>query len=247
MSVSCRTCDRLMSVYMLLLYTGALKLMSHVTRVNKSCDTYEWISHVTIGRLLQIIGLFCRKRPKTYTNESCNTYEWVMSRIWMSHVCIHAAAIQQHAYEWVVSLTKDDVTRMDERCSTYEWVMSIYRQYGSFLAFQILPFKVRAAKCSSVLQCVAVCCSVLQCVAVCCSVLQWSAVCCSPCPTKWVLQCVAVCCSVLQSVAGWCRVVQCVAVWYRVLQSVAVCHNEVQCLTVRYSALQCGKVWCNVL
>jgi len=61
------------------------------------------------------------------------------------------------------------------------------------LSIAILPVVIiRAAKCVTVLQRIAVCCScrraaaycsVLQCVAVCCSVLQ---------------VCVAVCCSVLQ-------------------------------------------------
>ena len=67
---------------------------SHVTHINESCHTYEWVmSHIWMIHV-------------THMNRSCHTYEWVvsnervMSHIWMSHV-----------------------TRMNESCHTYEWVM----------------------------------------------------------------------------------------------------------------------------
>ena len=48
--------------------------MSHVTRMNESCHTNEWVmSHVWISHVTQM-------------NESCHTYEWVTAHIWMSHV-----------------------------------------------------------------------------------------------------------------------------------------------------------------
>ena len=48
--------------------------MSHVTYMNDSCHTYEWVmSHICMSHA-------------THMNESCQTYEWVMSHIWMSHV-----------------------------------------------------------------------------------------------------------------------------------------------------------------
>jgi len=48
--------------------------MSHVTHMNESCHTYEWVmSHIWMSLV-------------THMNESCHTYEWVMSHIWMSTV-----------------------------------------------------------------------------------------------------------------------------------------------------------------
>ena len=48
--------------------------MSHVTHMNESCHTYEWVmSHIWMSHV-------------THMNESRHTYEWVMSHIWMSHV-----------------------------------------------------------------------------------------------------------------------------------------------------------------
>ena len=48
--------------------------MSHVTRMNESCHTYEWVmAHVWMSHV-------------TRMNESCHTYEWVMSHVWLSHV-----------------------------------------------------------------------------------------------------------------------------------------------------------------
>ena len=43
--------------------------MRHVTRMNESCHTYEWVmSHIWI-------------RHVTHINEACHTYEWVMSHL----------------------------------------------------------------------------------------------------------------------------------------------------------------------
>jgi len=70
---------------------------SHVTHMNQSCHTHEfvmphtWISHVT------------------HMNQSCHTHEWVMSHTWvgmfymtyMSHVT--RVFESRHAYEWVTS------------------------------------------------------------------------------------------------------------------------------------------------
>ena len=68
--------------------------MSHVTHMNESCHTYEWVmtriwmSHVTrADESLYIydwdMSLF-RIRPITYIDESCHTYGWVTWHIWMS-------------------------------------------------------------------------------------------------------------------------------------------------------------------
>ena len=50
--------------------TSLNELRSHVTRMNESCHTYEWVmSHVWRSHV-------------TRMNESCHTYEWVTSYIW---------------------------------------------------------------------------------------------------------------------------------------------------------------------
>ena len=48
--------------------------MSHVSHMNESCLTYEWVmSHIWMSHV-------------SHMNESCLTYWWVMSHMWMSHV-----------------------------------------------------------------------------------------------------------------------------------------------------------------
>jgi len=48
--------------------------MSHVTHVNESYHTCEWVMlHIWMSHV-------------THVNESCHTYEWVMSHMWMSHI-----------------------------------------------------------------------------------------------------------------------------------------------------------------
>jgi len=98
--------------------------MSHVTRMNESCHTYERVmSYVWMSRA-------------THMNESCRTYEWFMSHIWMTHVtheCFmpHTWMIQVthmnescRTYEWVMPhVWMSQAARMNESCRTYEWVM----------------------------------------------------------------------------------------------------------------------------
>jgi len=60
--------------------------MSHVTHMNESCHTYEWVmSHIWMSHV-------------THMNESCHIYEWVMSQHnscifcphfhpWLVHIC----------------------------------------------------------------------------------------------------------------------------------------------------------------
>jgi len=92
--------------------------MSHVTHMNESCHTYEWLL--------------------IHNNENCHTYKSVMSHMWMSHVThINGSC---HTYEWVMSyewlrsghtykwaiahMWMSHVPHMDESCHTYEWVIS---------------------------------------------------------------------------------------------------------------------------
>jgi len=72
--------------------------MSHVTHMNESCHTYEWVmSHICMSHVTHM-NESCQvyKWVTSYMNESCHTYEWDMSHIWLSHV-----------------------THMNESCPTY--------------------------------------------------------------------------------------------------------------------------------
>ena len=157
-----------------------LMWMSHVTLMDESCHTYEWVmSHSWMSHV-------------TLMNESCQTHEWVMSHIWMSH----ATHMNVSCNTWM-----SHVTHMNESCHTYEWVTGPVSQRWRPDQWQIhLPIDQLSCPASPMLQCITVCCSVLQCAAVYYSVLQCITVCCS------VLQCVAVYYSVLQCVAVYCSV-----------------------------------------
>jgi len=46
--------------------------MSHVTHINESCHTYQWVmSHISMSHV-------------TRMNESCHTYQWVMSHVYFN-------------------------------------------------------------------------------------------------------------------------------------------------------------------
>jgi len=82
--------------------------MSHVSRMNESRITYEWVTyHVWMSHI-------------PHMNESRITYEWVISHIWMSHLTRMNESC--HTYEWVLPFIR--VTRINESCHTYEGVMS---------------------------------------------------------------------------------------------------------------------------
>jgi len=75
-----------------ILYHSA-SISSHVTHMNESCHTYEWVvvSHIWMSRRV------------THMNESCHTYEWVVvSHIWMSRRVTHMNESSCHTYEWVI-------------------------------------------------------------------------------------------------------------------------------------------------
>ena len=110
--------------------------MSHVTHMNESCHTYEWVmSHIWM-------------RHVTNMNESCHTYECVMSHIWMSHVTHMNESCQ--TYEWVMShiwmthsglLFKKDNAPVPESCHTYECVMShLLMTHGAHMKFLVKGF-----------------------------------------------------------------------------------------------------------
>jgi len=88
--------------------------MSHATHMNESCHTYEWImSHIWLSHV-------------THMNESCHTYEWVTPHIWLSHVTHMNES--RHTYEWVMShIWLNHVTHENESGHTYEWVTPYMR------------------------------------------------------------------------------------------------------------------------
>ena len=77
--------------------------MSHVTHVNESRHTCEWVmSHMWMSHVTRV-------------NELCHTCEGVMSLMWMT---------RSH-WEWIRShIWMSHVAHMNESCHTYEWVMS---------------------------------------------------------------------------------------------------------------------------
>ena len=96
--------------------------MSHLTHINESSHTYEWVmSHIWVS-------------PVTHMNESCHTYEWIMSHAgWQVAQGIHRLAMSHvthmnescHMCEWVMPhIRMSHVTHMNESCTTYEWVLS---------------------------------------------------------------------------------------------------------------------------
>ena len=122
--------------------------MSHVTRMNESCHTYEWVmSHVWMSHLSNRSGAVVMEGKVqkiriwmshvAYMKESCRTYEWVLSHIWISHVahmdesCQTEQALwsfswrcQMNWYKWVMShIWTSHVAHMNESCRTYERVI----------------------------------------------------------------------------------------------------------------------------
>jgi len=101
--------------------------MSHVTHMNESCHTYEWVmSHIWMSHV-------------THMNESCHTYEWVMSPMWMSYVWAPCEWVtckwgksrmwitRKNSYRHHVRVGGDAVSHTSAAewsCHTCEWVMS---------------------------------------------------------------------------------------------------------------------------
>ena len=112
--------------------------MSHVSRLNTSCDAYEWvmpnlneschtyervISHTS--RAAELTQVPVVESCHTY-EDSCHTYDWVMSHIWMSHVtrmnesCHTHPELQNSRKSQSLGL----VIHMKDSCHTYELVRS---------------------------------------------------------------------------------------------------------------------------
>jgi len=110
---TCETCGFAMSwLKCTITYEWVMSCVciSHITRMNESCDTYKWVmSHMWMSHV-------------TRMNESCYTRAWVRLNVWMSHV--NQVNESCHTCEWVTShLWMSHVTHMNQPCQTFEWVM----------------------------------------------------------------------------------------------------------------------------
>jgi len=114
---------------------------SHVTHMNESCHTYEWVmSHIWMIHVTNM-NESCHKYEwvvlhtdgvctQQQLSRSCRTYEWVMSHIWMSHVTHVSESC--FTYEWVMSHKwMGHVTHMDESCHTH--ITSVHRSSNTWL------------------------------------------------------------------------------------------------------------------
>jgi len=105
----------------LLLDLGATNLIwisHHISHINESCLTYQWVmSHISMSHVSHI-------------NESCLTYQWVMSHIWISHVShINESCL---TYQWV----KPDVWRSP--LSVFLFVVRPFLRFYSFFSTSLL-------------------------------------------------------------------------------------------------------------
>jgi len=90
--------------------------MSHVTHMDASYHTYEWVmSHIWMSHV-------------THMNESCRKYGWVMSHIWMCHVTHMNESC--HTNEWVISHLNKSWCHWCINRFACEWVIS--HMYESF-------------------------------------------------------------------------------------------------------------------
>jgi len=121
---------------------------SHVTHMNESCHTHEWVMSLTWISHVTYMDASCHAyawvmshiwmSQGTHTNESRHTYEWVMSHEWMNHgthmneSCHTYERIMAHIWmslepsEWCMTHERV-MTHMNGSCHTYEWVMSHIR------------------------------------------------------------------------------------------------------------------------
>jgi len=99
--------------------------MSHVSPLNESCLTYEWVvSHAWLSHVTHMNESF-HTYEWVQMNESCHRYEWGMSHLGISHVAWACMNELWHTDEWIMSqIWMPHVTDMNESCLRYEWVMS---------------------------------------------------------------------------------------------------------------------------
>jgi len=190
--------------------------MSHVTHINESCYTHEWVmSHTWMSHVTHM-----NESRHTYKIRACCVCIWMT---WHTMYVIHQAPPFRKQRRQPVAACCSVLQCVAVCCSVLQWATcnkeaTTSNSHPSQSSFNSLIRSISVAVCCSMLQCVAVCCRVLQYVAVCCSMLQCITLqfrqsnplypCCN------MLQCVAVCCSVLQCVAVCCGMLQCNKVFY---------------------------------
>ena len=116
--------------------------MSHVTHMNESCHTYEWVmAHVWMSH-----GTRMNDSCETYAGVMWHIHEWVMAHIWVSHGTYMNES--WHTYEWVMAqisctnalaliavmrhIRMSHVTHTNESWDTYEWVMGHIRMSHNY-------------------------------------------------------------------------------------------------------------------
>ena len=113
--------------------------MSHVTHVNKSCNTYKWVvSHIWISHVTHMYGLCHEQSRKKVLLFS--TVEWFMSHngLATSKICMsHVARNDQKRRAAVLDGWMSHVTHMDESCHACRevksrmWMSQITHMYKS--------------------------------------------------------------------------------------------------------------------
>ena len=99
--------------------------MSHVTHMNESCHTYEWVmSHIWMSHV-------------THTNESCHTYDWVMSHIWIIHATCSHTHLDAHYYYYTFVWWMSHIP--------YEWAAS---HVPRFMRLSHVPHEPRTEEIS---------------------------------------------------------------------------------------------------
>jgi len=99
--------------------------MSHVSPLNESCLTSEWVmSHIWMSCCTRMIES-CHTHERVLSHVWMSSDEWVVSQIWMRYVSPRNKSCRMGMYEWVVAHRRmNHVTDMNASCHRYEWVMS---------------------------------------------------------------------------------------------------------------------------
>jgi len=137
---------------------------SHVTHMNASSHTHEWItSHTYDCHIAPFLSHLCARHDLNMNeschtnecvvmNESCHTDEWVMSHKWMSHVTQMNEWVMSH--KWMSHVTQmnascmcDDaficvtwfICHTNECVVTHIWMNHVTHIWMSFRAIPIAP------------------------------------------------------------------------------------------------------------
>jgi len=84
-------------------------LLSHVSHMNESCLTYEWVmEHIWMSH-------------GTHMNESCLTYEWVMEHTFLSHVSHMTESYREGSVYTIRAATPTTKTTALKRGAVPSW------------------------------------------------------------------------------------------------------------------------------